>query len=43
MIKYAGLGVWVANTASELHKYGQDVVASNEEDGVADLIEKYLL
>mgnify|MGYP000010392331 FL=1 len=43
MIKYAGLGVWVANTASELHKYGQDVVASNEEDGVAELIEKYLL
>ncbi len=43
MIKYAGLGVWVANTASELYKYGQDVVASNEEDGVADLIEKYLL
>lgn len=43
MIKYAGLGVWVANTNEELFKYGQDVVASNEEHGVAELIEKYIL
>lgn len=43
MIKYAGLGVWVANSNEELFKYGQDVVASNEEHGVAELIEKYIL
>lgn len=43
MIKYAGLGVWVANTDKELYKYGQAIVASNEEDGVSELIEKYIL
>lgn len=43
MIKYAGLGVWVSNTNAELFKYGDIVVASNEEDGVAELIEKYIL
>jgi len=43
MIKYAGLGVWVANTNEELYKYGQDIVASNEDDGVAELIEKHIL
>lgn len=42
MIKYAGLGVWVANANEELFKYGQDVVASNEDDGVAELIEKHI-
>ena len=43
MIEYAGLGVWVANTNEELHKLGQDVVASNENHGVAELIGKYIL
>lgn len=43
MIKYAGLGAWVSNTNEELHQYGQIVVSSNEEDGVAELIKKYVL
>jgi len=43
MIKYAGLGVAVAN-AVPLVKQAADVIcASNDEDGVADIIEEYVL
>ena len=43
MIQRAGLGVAMGN-AREKAKLAADVVtASNEEDGVADIIEKYLL
>jgi hypothetical protein len=43
MIEYSGLGVWVANTNEELLPLGDAVVASNNDDGVAEAIEKYVL
>lgn len=43
MIEYAGMGVWVSNTNPELFSKGNAVVASNNEDGVAEAIEKYVL
>jgi len=43
MIEYAGLGIWVANTADELKPLGDALTASNNDDGVALAIEKYLL
>jgi hydroxymethylpyrimidine pyrophosphatase-like HAD family hydrolase len=43
MIRFAGLGVAMAN-GSEAAKAGADVVTlSNEEDGVAVAIERYVL
>lgn len=43
MIEYAGLGIWVENTDAALKPLGNAVVASNDEDGVAKAIEKYIL
>lgn len=43
MISYAGLGVAVANARSELLQAADLVTASNSEDGVAEVIEKYVL
>ncbi len=43
MIKYAGIGVAMAN-AQQVVKDGADyITASNDEDGVADVIEKFIL
>lgn len=42
MVQYAGLGIWVNNVAAELLHHGDAVVASNMEDGVADVVEKYI-
>ncbi|MDZ4131640.1 MAG: HAD-IIB family hydrolase, partial [Dethiobacteria bacterium] len=43
MISYAGLGVAVANARPELLQIANLVTASNSEDGVAAVIEKYIL
>ena len=43
MIKYAGLGAAMMNGRDEVKAVSDIVVPSNEEDGVAWLIEKYLL
>lgn len=43
MISYAGLGVAVANACPELLQAADLVAASNNEDGVAEVIEKYVL
>ncbi len=43
MVEYAGLGVWVDNVTPELRSKADLIVASNNEDGVAEVIEKYLL
>jgi Cof subfamily protein (haloacid dehalogenase superfamily) len=43
MIEYAGLGVWVDNVTPELRHKADIVVASNNNDGVAEVIEKYIL
>jgi len=43
MIKYAGLGVAMGNARSEIKEQADIVTVSNEEDGVAEAIERYVL
>lgn len=43
MIEYAGLGVWVDNVTPELRHYANVIVASNNNNGVAEVVEKYIL
>lgn len=43
MLSYAGLGVVMANAEEDLKRMGFALTASNEEDGVAEAIEKYIL
>lgn len=43
MIKYAGLGVAMGNAEEKVKKYADFVTASNDEDGVAVAIEKFIL
>lgn len=43
MIKYAGLGVAMANADEEVKSAADYVTLSNEEDGVACVIEKFIL
>jgi hydroxymethylpyrimidine pyrophosphatase-like HAD family hydrolase len=42
MLQYAGLGVVMANAEAELKELGFALTSSNEEDGVAEAIEKYI-
>jgi hypothetical protein len=43
MLRYASLGVVMANAEDELKEMGFEMTSSNEEDGVAEAIEKYIL
>lgn len=43
MVEYAGLGVAMANAQAELKEVADYVTLSNDEDGVAHVIEKYIL
>jgi Cof subfamily protein (haloacid dehalogenase superfamily) len=43
MIEYAGLGVWVDNVTPELRDRADFIVASNMNDGVAEVVERFLL
>ncbi|HEX4950175.1 MAG TPA: Cof-type HAD-IIB family hydrolase [Blastocatellia bacterium] len=43
MLRYAGVGVVMANAEDELKQLGFALTASNEEDGVAVAIEKFIL
>jgi HAD-superfamily hydrolase, subfamily IIB len=43
MIEYAGLGVWVDNVTPELRDKADVIVASNMEDGVAEVVERFIL
>ncbi|WP_075590654.1 Cof-type HAD-IIB family hydrolase [Labilibacter marinus] len=43
MVEYAGLGVWVDNVTPELRDRADIIVSSNNEDGVAEVVEKYIL
>lgn len=43
MLEYAGLSVAMANAYDETKKYADYISASNEEDGVAVAIEKFIL
>lgn len=42
MIEYAGMGIAMANANEECKKRADDVTLSNDEDGVAYALEKYL-
>jgi Cof subfamily protein (haloacid dehalogenase superfamily) len=43
MLKIAGLGIAVENADEKLKEVAQDVVSSNNDDGVAEALEKYVL
>ena len=43
MIEYAGLGVWVANVDTHLRDKADVIVASNNDHGVAEVIERFIL
>ncbi|MDR7371135.1 Cof-type HAD-IIB family hydrolase [Flavobacterium aquidurense] len=43
MIEYAGLGVWVDNVTPELRDRADVIVASNNDDGVAEVVQRYIL
>lgn len=43
MIRYAGLGVAIGNARQELKEVADVVTVPNQEDGVAQVIEKYVL
>jgi Cof subfamily protein (haloacid dehalogenase superfamily) len=43
MVQYAGLGVWVDNVDSELREFGDVVVASNNNHGVAEVVRRFIL
>lgn len=43
MIKFAGLGVAMNNANDDIKKYANFITLSNEEDGVAYVIDKFLL
>ncbi|MCI0525177.1 MAG: Cof-type HAD-IIB family hydrolase [Acidobacteria bacterium] len=43
MLRYANLGVVMANAEDELKEMGFEMTSSNEEDGVAEAIERHIL
>jgi len=43
MVQYAGLGVWVGNVEDELREFGDVVVASNNDHGVAEVVRRFIL
>jgi Cof subfamily protein (haloacid dehalogenase superfamily) len=43
MIEYAGLGIWVDNVTPELRDKADIIVASNNNDGVAEVVERFIL
>ncbi|WP_461634207.1 Cof-type HAD-IIB family hydrolase [Labilibaculum euxinus] len=43
MVEYAGLGVWVDNITPELRGCANVIVASNNDHGVAEVVERYIL
>ncbi len=43
MVQYAGLGVWVANTDADLKDFGDVIVASNNDHGVAEVVRRFIL
>ncbi len=43
MIQYAGLGVWVDNVDAELREFGDVIVASNNNHGVAEVVKRFIL
>ena len=43
MIKYAGLGVAMANAKEEVKEAADYITLSNDEDGIAHVIDKFML
>ncbi len=43
MVEYAGLGIWVDNVTPELRDRADVIVASNMDDGVAEVVERFIL
>ncbi|ABG58498.1 Cof-type HAD-IIB family hydrolase [Cytophaga hutchinsonii] len=43
MVEYAGLGVWVDNVTPELRDKADVIVASNNNHGVAEVVERFIL
>ena len=43
MLQFAGLGIAMGNASEHVKSLANDVTSSNEEDGVARAIEKYIL
>lgn len=43
MIRFAGMGVAMANAADELKAAADVITRSNDEDGVADIVERFVL
>ena len=43
MIEWAGLGVAMANAADTVKEKAQYMTASNDEDGVALVVEKFMM
>lgn len=43
MIKYAGLGIAMGNAPYDVKRCADDVTLSNDDDGVAEVIKKYIL
>ena len=43
MVQYAGLGVWVDNVDDDLRHHADVIVSSNNNDGVAEVVENFIL
>ena len=43
MVKYAGIGVAMENAVDEVKQVADYVTASNNEDGIAKVVEKFVL
>lgn len=43
MIEYAGLGIAMGNAPDDVKKHANDITLTNDEDGVAEAIKKYVL
>lgn len=43
MVEYAGLGVWVDNVTPELRDRADVIVSSNNNDGVAEVVDRFIL
>jgi hydroxymethylpyrimidine pyrophosphatase-like HAD family hydrolase len=43
MIKYAGLGIAMGNAPDYVKSYAQYVTKGNDENGIADAIERFVL
>ena len=41
--EYARLGIWVDNVSDDLRHHADFIVASNEDNGVAEVIERFIL